>query len=358
MENSELARGVSNILSRVFRNDGVKRSVKEFSDRLNFACPYCRDSTTNRYKKRGNIFLESLTFHCFNCGAHESVWKFFNSFDEPLPEGVADRIAELRGEREKKAHKERNEVVDNDTFRLLDRVAMNREMFKGLYNLVEVEPDGKGAPMVEYLNSRHIPENRRANFLYKPLFNELYVLNLANNGCDVVGVQVRSFDPSKPKYRSQNIEYIYKNAALRLPCGDVDADTLDDLNKLSLVYNALNFNLYGKDIYVFEGGIDSFFLPNSLGQCGVKKDVRWLDSLSNVVYFFDNDDAGREQSAHKLKNGHRVFLWGKFLEENGFGCKPKDLNDFVTWCEGHGTDWCALDYSAYVGDNELDIIYL
>ncbi len=353
---NEIRRGLGNILSRTFRTDNVKRVVKEFPDRLNFACPYCRDSSHNRYKKRGNIYLNDLSFHCFNCGAHESLWKFFTSFDEPIPESVIDKLSDERDNRKRASR--HNAVVDNDTFRLLDSVAMDRGIFKSVLGLLEITHEGKTSKAYEYLEGRDIPDGKLVHFLYKPVFDEIYVLNLANNGKDVAGVQIRSFDPSKPKYRSHNIESVYRMCMLKLPKEGLSEDTLDDLNKLSLIYNALNFNLYGSSIYVFEGGIDSFFLPNSLGQCGVKKDVRWLDSLDNVVYFFDNDEAGKEQSAHKLKNGHKVFLWGKFLESNGYQCKPKDMNDFVIWCNGQGIDWSAIDYSAYVGDNELDIIYL
>lgn len=357
MDSGELKRGIENILSRVFTADAVKRSVREYPDRLNFACPYCHDSSRNRYKKRGNVYMDDLSFHCYNCGVHEGLYRFFSSFGEPLPPGVVDTLSEMKEGRMARRNAERNGVVDNGTFRLLDGMAIGRDALKEALHLMEVSPDGTPG-MYAYLKGRNIPEERFPNFLYKPMFNELYVLNLANNGTNVVGAQVRSFDPSKPKYRSQNIETLYRITVFGFPGEGLDPDTVDDLNKLSLIYNALNFNIGGREIYVFEGGIDSFFLPNSLGQCGVRKDVPWLDSLSNVVYFFDNDDAGRERSAHKLKDGHKVFLWGKFLSENGFGCRVKDLNDFVTWCTGNGVDWSSLEYSAYTGDNELDMIYL
>ena len=351
----ELKRGLQDILARRFRNDSARRTIKEFSDRLNFACPYCGDSTTNRYKKRGNVYLNDMSFHCFNCGAHESLWKFFSYFGEPLPDGVADIIASAK---EKRAGKRRvnghNDVADHETFRLLDSLAMRREMFMDALHLTEITPES--GEIYEYLRKRRIPDDRYANFLYSKFMNELYVLNLANNGRDIVGVQIRSFRENVPKYRSYPIEKCYDMCMYRFNIAD-DAPK-DDISKLSLIYNTLNFNPYADAIYVFEGGIDSFFLPNSLGQCGVKKDVLWLDSLSNVVYFFDNDQPGKERSAMKLKGGHKVFLWDKFLSENNFKCKVKDLNDFVCWCDDNGVDWHDIDFGKYVGDSELDIIYL
>jgi hypothetical protein len=351
----ELKRGLQDILARRFRNDGARRTIKEFSDRLNFACPYCGDSTTNRYKKRGNVYLNDMSFHCFNCGAHESLWKFFSYFGEPMPDGVADIIASAREKRAgKRRDGRRNDVVDNDTFRKLDSLAISRELFADTLHLVEITEDA--GSISDYIRGRRIPEDRYANFLYSKRMNELYVLNLANNGRDIVGVQVRSFRENVPKYRSYALERCYNMCMLHLP--DIDGAEKEDINRLSLIYNTLNFDIYASEIYVFEGGIDSFFLPNSLGQCGVKKDVLWLDSLSNVVYFFDNDQPGRERSAEKLKGGHKVFLWGKFLSENNFKCRVKDLNDFVCFCEDNSIDWSGIEFGGYVGDSELDIIYL
>lgn len=356
MDSNELENGIRNILGRVFAGDRLKRSIKEFPDRLNFACPYCHDSASNSYKKRGNIYLNDYSFHCFNCGAHESVWKLFTHFGEPVPSCVVDAITDNNVRKRKGGA--RNAVIDIDEFKLLNSIAIPRDKFARALGLVEIEADNAGAEMYKYLTDRKIPEHRFVNFLYKPLGNELYVLNLANNGKDIVGAQVRSFDPSKPKYRSQNIESLYMLCLLTFPLGGLDEDVLDNINKLSLIYNAMNFDLCAGAIYVFEGGIDAFFLPNSLGQCGVKKDVPWLDNLGNVVYFFDNDEAGKEMAARKLKNGHKAFLWGKFLSDGNFKCSPKDLNEFVQWCEAHDVAWANIDYAPFVGDNELDIIYL
>ena len=54
--------------------DPNKRMLKEMPGRLSLACPYCGDSHTDTYKKRGSIYWDSLQYHCFNCSQHGDVY--------------------------------------------------------------------------------------------------------------------------------------------------------------------------------------------------------------------------------------------------------------------------------------------
>ena len=55
---------IQKILKTEF-GSGPKTFLKNTHDRLNFACPYCGDST-DVHKKRGNIYWKNLSFHCYN----------------------------------------------------------------------------------------------------------------------------------------------------------------------------------------------------------------------------------------------------------------------------------------------------
>ena len=55
-----------------------KQMVKDMSDRLNLACPYCGDSSRDESAKRGNIFWSTLQYHCFNCEYHTNIYYFLN----------------------------------------------------------------------------------------------------------------------------------------------------------------------------------------------------------------------------------------------------------------------------------------
>ena len=65
---------------------GPRRQLKVNRDRLNFACPYCGDSS-DQYKKRGNVYFKSLQFHCYNGGCskrHTDLVTFFRDFNHQV----------------------------------------------------------------------------------------------------------------------------------------------------------------------------------------------------------------------------------------------------------------------------------
>ena len=58
-----------------------KRRLNEYHDRLQFACPYCLDSATNRTAKRGNIWFNKLIYVCFNCGKKTNLDRLTKDFN-------------------------------------------------------------------------------------------------------------------------------------------------------------------------------------------------------------------------------------------------------------------------------------
>ena len=78
------------ILNRSFK-ERYRQKIDFYSNRWNFACPCCGDSSTDIRKKRGNLFLDSLSYHCYNCGEHMGINSFLNRFDESLSN--EDKIA-------------------------------------------------------------------------------------------------------------------------------------------------------------------------------------------------------------------------------------------------------------------------
>jgi predicted RNA-binding Zn-ribbon protein involved in translation (DUF1610 family) len=140
------------VLVERFGSQSQRSKVKVGRDRLNFACPYCGDSHANDRKKRGNIFLSSLSFHCYNCGTHRTLSSFLKDFNR-LAEGwtginqlAIDSVTNFS------SHK------SVDTERVLDAlfdVEISKHMFdrdeiKKKLKLVEVE----GTKMQVYLEKR------------------------------------------------------------------------------------------------------------------------------------------------------------------------------------------------------------
>ena len=94
---TEIRTKLQNILKREFPNSPQKQQLKTDPNGFVFACPYCGDSATQQYKKRGHLNLPireesfdsssnkfNYTYKCFNCANFTSIEKFFSDFNETL----------------------------------------------------------------------------------------------------------------------------------------------------------------------------------------------------------------------------------------------------------------------------------
>ena len=66
---------------------GPRTIINLHRDRLNFACPFCGDSSDDNYKKRGNLYFNNLMYHCYNGGCshpHSNFIEFIKEFNESI----------------------------------------------------------------------------------------------------------------------------------------------------------------------------------------------------------------------------------------------------------------------------------
>ena len=113
------------------------------------------------------------------------------------------------------------------------------------------------------------------------------------------GYQGRSFDPNT------NLRYI--------------TIMLEDLPKI-FGLDTINKNARS---YVFEGPLDSLFIPNSIAMAGA--DVVLDKSFSDVVYILDNEPRNKEivkRLDSFINKGYNVVIW-----DNSF--KGKDINEMI-----------------------------
>ena len=71
------------ILKKNFSNT-YRQKIDTYPDRWNFCCPICGDSVNDNRKKRGNLYLNSMSYHCYNCGCHYGINSFLHLFNEEL----------------------------------------------------------------------------------------------------------------------------------------------------------------------------------------------------------------------------------------------------------------------------------
>lgn len=357
------------ILDRKFANDSfVKRKIDVFHDRLNFACPYCNDSRSNQRKKRGNIYLNGLHFHCFNCGEHTGVNKLLSDFGEYL--SLDEKVA-VREIQQNAKHFERRTASTQSSivYSVIDELAIPKKIFFGKMGVVSPY---KNEECSEYLKSRKIDITKWNCFAYRPVSKELYILNLTPND-RIIGYQIRQLDKDsdKPRYLTRNITKMYKDVfgvasidiidklLMRKELGEKYIEEEDgienvvaNIEKISGIFNIMNINM-NQTITIVEGPIDSLALHNCVALQGAKKMNDYFDEAENVRYIFDMDKAGKQESIKKIKKHKKVFLWELYVKKCKIKEKVKDLNDL----QRNNCLDCELMEECF-SDDELDIIMI
>lgn len=326
-----------------------KRTLLNSKDRLNFACPYCGDSTVSEHKKRGNIYWNDLYYHCYNCGTHETLDSFLLHYNKNF-EGE-DRIAVINYIKENRHRAALQDTLNFHLFDKIDELALSFDQIALAFNAYPISKSTHRA--YPYLKSRLL-HKKLSNFAYNPRRRELYIFN-KNLAGKIIGFQIRPLDStSGPKYRTWSLSRIYDKLGIKI---NLPREEIGSLDKISMMFGILSVDM-SRDFTIFEGPIDAMFMQNSVGITGVKKQVGEFNEVPTARYFFDNDTDGKRKMMEKASLGQRVFMWKKFLEDYSIPSRlVKDLNDLVKYEYKHRTG-CLSSIGNYFTSSNLDIVYL
>jgi hypothetical protein len=344
----EITLKIEQVLDRCHGNL-EKRRARESHSRLNFACPYCGDSSSDMRKKRGNLYWESLSFHCFNCNKHRDLDAFLRDFDNGF-EGEK-RLSLVNFLRERATYNI-PKTLDFYLFQKIEELAIPKaELFSAL-NVYPINSNTRRA--YPYLQSRLLT-HRLENFGYDPKRKTLYVFNFNSDKTKIIGYQTRYLEDSASKYLSYNLFRMREK--LNQPEVEINDTDKDSINRISMLFGILQIDL-SRIFTIFEGPIDAMFMKNSLALTGVSKSTFNFDELDSVRYMLDNDYEGKRKMVEKLKLGKKVFMWRKFIEENRLSRhKIKDLNDLVKVAYKEKRD-VLREINLYFTDNSKDLIYV
>jgi hypothetical protein len=335
--------------------------------RLSLACPYCGDSTTDTHKKRGNIYWDSLQFHCFNCSAHGDVYSLLKDHHVGFKDRE-DSIAIIDFIQEHRIQANTVEVLEHDIFKKIYDLAPTREELSKTFGYKEIEV---GDPGYFYLRGRML-SHKLENFMYSPKDKRMVVLNLGPNK-KVIGFQTRALSKYRnARYLTYDIEKIYQEMNKDLEVSEAE---LISLKKISTLFGILRVDLQ-RTVTMFEGPIDAMFMSNSIGLATAGRSTEEFDEIPTIRYMFDNDKTGKEKMMQKLRRGKEIFMWGKFLNDTKLDLKydkwldgvnkenrdkyPKelgDLNDLVRVAY-YLKDDCLKNLSEYFSNSKLDAFYL
>jgi hypothetical protein len=311
---------VQKILNKEFANV-QKRRVNDYTDRLNFACPFCGDSHRNNHAKRGNLYFNRLVFICFNCDKKTTFDRMCKEFNEQIdPDKKLEMIEHLDSIMTYNDYQ--NEFVDAKFDNLIDIEELETAINLNMTPLSDFKPIQVNGGIYKYLIGRGIEPDKHKD-IYQAKYwknedeSEWIIVMLNRRGSKLLGMQVRNLKEGRRRmFKIYNYENILEwvNLSKDEP-KQVDINELVIYNKLSYYFNILNVD-FDNMITVFEGYLDSLFYPNSIGLVGVNTDFRFLENSGfDLQYFFDNDEAGFKKSEEKLKEGYPIFLWNKLFDD-------------------------------------------
>lgn len=305
---------VEDVLKNRFPGDPLRQEINDTDeDKLNFACPYCGDSLTDPNKKRGNLYLRTQTYKCYNDGC--STWvpleKFISKFALKYALGVP-------GVEKKKVEYKPATSIKKKGF--LIEFLINREVGKQLlvfsevvdrFSLIPCKDAESDSPIGKFIEKRKI--NKLPVFeqscYYDSRQDKVYIFNLDLKSGKIIGFALRRIDDDYPgpKYDIKNYTEFKKNGLVP----ELDDDFITQVNSLNNYFNILNINFTQK-ITITEGQIDSMFVRNCIATTGVTKSKQLLASLvtkENSRIFFDNDNcnAGRPRHGpHSIRSSSRM----------------------------------------------------
>jgi hypothetical protein len=348
MDNSKIEGIIEDILRKEFPGQIGKQKLYKAGNRLNLSCPYCGDSTDHR-KKRGNFYLDTLHFKCYNggCGVFKNSLSFFKDFGF-LNRLTSDEKSEIKKIIDDNQSKRKTYfgTVDISMFfeNDINSFLIDRAFFMKSMGLKEVY----GSPIEKYLQRRFQKADSR--FAWDPRRERLFLFNLTPQN-QIIGLQFRNMDSKKgsTKYLTYKLSGIWEKLLKKS-----DPEFIEGCRKIDPISSVFNIGTldFSSTITIFEGPMDSWLWYNSVGLCSVEN--KFPFEIENIRFWYDWDKAGIDKSSELLSQGHSVFNWGKFLDDHDITKNRKwDLNDLVIHLRSTGKKIARLEN--YFTDDALEL---
>lgn len=307
------------LLKKRFPGDINRQEINNNDpDKLNFACPYCGDSTKDSNKKRGHFYLTTNNYKCYNdgCAVLVSAKNFISHFAKKY----SLSLPSIEQKVELKPTTGKNRKGSIIEFLINQEVGKKLLVFSDLVYRFALSPCSEArpdSPIGKYIESRKL--NKLPVFeqscYYDSRQDKIYLFNLDLKSGKILGFAIRRInsDWTGPKYDIKTYSELKKNGLIR----DLDDEFIQRVNSINNYFNILNIN-FSQPVSITEGQIDAMFIRNCIATTGVTKGKQLLDNLlikNNTRILFDNDRAGQEASIELLKKGYSVFLWTTLLSD-------------------------------------------
>lgn len=335
------------ILKREFPNEPNKQYIKHEIDGLQFACPFCGDSSHDSFKKRGHfIFKQGEFFNmykCFNCGKYMSIRSFFKYFKIGIPSKVSDYLIENKPTAEFSSGNNKNLINSLFDVENIKKISLPVKWMKDKYGFYDINNNSHN-PGYYYMIGRN--QYSFNHFLYDEKSSSVIIMNLLDND-HCIGFQIRPIHKSfgGSKYITISLQKIHDKILKDNVVVPAKAETL------SKIFGIFEINL-NFPILVTEGPLDSLLLDNSIALLGAAKEIPFDFPF---YYVYDSDRTGIKHSIDHIDKKDHVFLWQKLKDDLKLPKRKKwDINDVVNYCIDNKMR--IPDWNNYFSNNIFDII--
>ena len=288
------------------------RNFKEKNNQFNLSCPYCGDSTKNKFKARGYLLSKKgqYFYYCHNCSVSKKFDQFILDHDPML-------YREYRLEKLKDSSVlEKSENISTSNVTTSTAFPNYRKAGSPLRKLKKVSQLDWDHPVKKYILKRMIPNKYHAKLFYCPKFyqwtNTLVPGKFKEESKDEPRLIIPFLDEKGNMFgfqgRSLSAESNLRYITVMLDESRSKLYGLDDVDS-------------GKTVYVVEGPFDSMFVSNAVAMAGSDVTVPFKD----VVMVYDNEPRNAEivkKMEKSVNQGRKIVVWPSKISH-------KDINDMV-----------------------------
>lgn len=302
----------------MFISSRLRNFKERKTDLFNFSCPYCGDSSKNKSKARGYIFMkqDNYFYMCHNCNVSTTFGKFLEYIDsEQHKSYIFERYTNGQS---KYAPVEKPDVaamVKSEAPKQIKHISD----FKGIDTL----PDGHFAK--EYVRHRKIPEKFWKEIVFAPGYKSWLDENFPNHGKKGL-----LDDPRLVLFYTNHAGEITNVSGRAL----ANADALLRYITVKVSEQRKVFGLhrldFKKKVYIVEGQFDSFFIDNAVasGDANLSALADYLYDTygANCVLVFDNEPRNKQIVNSMAKNLDNTG-WDMVIFPESF--PGKDINEAI-----------------------------
>ena len=287
------------------------RNFKEKNNQFNLSCPYCGDSTKNKFKARGYLLTKkgAYYYYCHNCSISKKFDQFINDHDPMLYREY--KLEKLKDS----SNLEKTEHISTSTVKT-SSFPSYRQSGSPLRKLKKVSQLDWNHPVKKYIQNRMIPNKYHAKVFYCPKFyqwtNSIVAGKFKEEGKDESRLIIPFLDEKGNMFgfqgRSLSAESNLRYITIMLDESKSKLYGLDELDS-------------GKTVYVVEGPFDSMFVSNAVAMAGSDVTVPFKD----VVMVYDNEPRNKEivkKMEKSIDQGRKIVVWPSKINH-------KDVNDMV-----------------------------